>query len=471
MSVINRQGPEIVDENIEDVEFESQQLLKDIEKEFETLKMQDDHFEQDELIDDFSPEGEEEIEVKKSEWIWNLVAVIVFALIGVGAERAYTILSNKQVDLPEHLESLQEEEENLFADDSSNSEKAFHLRKALNAQNDYDREAVADLMDQELEELHEANENSYVDTTVVDSDPKEESRVEVVIGDKEPSKQESNFASISDVDEQKLKPKKKIAMKQQLPAKKQVEKKKLAVVKPKKKVKKLKKLASKKVRSKKLATKKAKKKTVVKPKFVRYMVIKEGSKLRRGPKKSYESVKRVSVGTTFLAETFDKQWVKVDFGQYIERARLYNLDNQAKKYEAAWINTKKLNVRARTTVKSKVLSTLVKADKISVTKVSDKWSAVKGGGFIYNKYLSSERVYPFDLPAVMKVDVNRANIRETPSTSASVVGQYYKGKPLKVHSIKNGWAKVGKFQFISVDLLKVMNAKGMVAKRSTKKKR
>ena len=149
MSVINRQGPEIVDENIEDVEFESQQLLKDIEKEFETLKMQDDHFEQDELIDDFSPEGEEEIEVKKSEWIWNLVAVIVFALIGVGAERAYTILSNKQVDLPEHLESLQEEEENLFADDSSNSEKAFHLRKALNAQNDYDREAVADLMDQE----------------------------------------------------------------------------------------------------------------------------------------------------------------------------------------------------------------------------------------------------------------------------------------------------------------------------------
>ena len=70
----------------------------------------------------------------------------------------------------------------------------------------------------------------------------------------------------------------------------------------------------------------------------------------------------------------------------------------------------------------------------------------------------------------MKVDVNRANIRETPSTSASVVGQYYKGKPLKVHSIKNGWAKVGKFQFISVDLLKVMNAKGMVAKRSTKKK-
>ena len=45
-----------------------------------------------------------------------------------------------------------------------------------------------------------------------------------------------------------------------------------------------------------------------------------------------------------------------------------------------------------------------------------------------------------------------ANIREMPSTSSEVVGQYFKGKPLKVHSITDGWAKVGKYQYISVSL-------------------
>ena len=214
-------------------------------------------------------------------------------------------------------------------------------------------------------------------------------------------------------------------------------------------------------------------KKVVKPKFMRYMVVQDKSELRRGPKASYESVKSVPTGTTFLAETYNKLWVKVDFGQYIEKSRLYNLDAvNTKSFKTVWINTKKLNVRARATTRSKVLSTLVKADEVKALKVSDRWSAIEGGGFVYSKYLSAEKVYPFDLPVVMTVDVNRANIRENASTKAQVVGQYFKGKPLKVHAIKDGWAKVGKYQFISVDLLKVLEAKNMnIAKRKTRKRK
>ena len=114
----------------------------------------------------------------------------------------------------------------------------------------------------------------------------------------------------------------------------------------------------------------------------------------------------------------------------------------------------------------------MKADEVKALKVSDRWSAIEGGGFVYSKYLSAEKVYPFDLPVVMTVDVNRANIRENASTKAQVVGQYFKGKPLKVHAIKDGWAKVGKYQFISVDLLKVLEAKNMnIAKRKTRKRK
>ena len=42
---------------------------------------------------------------------------------------------------------------------------------------------------------------------------------------------------------------------------------------------------------------------------------------------------KVPTGTTFLAETYDKLWVKVDFGQYIEKSRLYNLDSQYEKFQ------------------------------------------------------------------------------------------------------------------------------------------
>ena len=120
----------------------------------------------------------------------------------------------------------------------------------------------------------------------------------------------------------------------------------------------------------------------------------------------------------------------------------------------------------------KVLKNLFKADKVKTLKISKKWSALADGGFVYNKYLSRKQVYPFDLPAVMSVSVNRANIREKPSTSAKAVGQYFKGKPLKVHSIDDGWAKVGKYQYISVELLKLVEMKQMnIARKKRRSKK
>ena len=79
---------------------------------------------------------------------------------------------------------------------------------------------------------------------------------------------------------------------------------------------------------------------------MRYMVVQDKSKLRRGPKASL-SVKSVPTGTTFLAETYNKLWVKVDFGQYIEKSRLYNLDAvNTKSFKTVWINTKKTKCKS-----------------------------------------------------------------------------------------------------------------------------
>ena len=75
MSVNNNNGPEIGDNDLESVEFESQQLLRDIEKEFETLKEQEAAFTNAEDAE------KEEVSSKKSEWMWNLAAIVVFALV------------------------------------------------------------------------------------------------------------------------------------------------------------------------------------------------------------------------------------------------------------------------------------------------------------------------------------------------------------------------------------------------------
>ena len=464
MSVNNDNGPEIGTDDLDSVGFESQQLLKDIEREFETLKEQEAAFTSaDDSVNEKSSQ-------RKSEWMWNVLGVIVFALIGVLGEKAYRVLSTKKVEIPEHLESLQEEEDR-FAEDSSETEKAMYLRNALEAKNVDSNDEVNRMMDEELESYPDVDAEN-----VVHIDTKEKVSEQQVTKPVTPTKAlEADDSFAKEASSPRVDKKvrvvnlandtKPVSMKQE-------------ATKPKlvKKTKSIKKAKSVVARVSKVKTKKTRKLVVkpkkeAKPKFMRYMVVQEGSVLRRGPKSSYESVKKVPTGTTFLAEGYDKLWVKVDFGQYIEKSRLYNLDStNTKSFKTVWINTKKLNVRARATTQSKVLSTLVKADEVKALKVSEKWSAIKGGGFVYSKYLSKEKVYPFDLPVVMSVDVRRANIREMPSTSSEVVGQYFKGKPLKVHSITDGWAKVGKYQYISVSLLKVMEAGKMnIAKRKVRK--
>ena len=91
MSVNNNNGPEIGDNDLESVEFESQQLLRDIEKEFETLKEQEAAFTNAEDTE------KEKLAQRKSEWMWNLAAIVVFALIGVLGEKAYRVFQLKKL--------------------------------------------------------------------------------------------------------------------------------------------------------------------------------------------------------------------------------------------------------------------------------------------------------------------------------------------------------------------------------------
>ena len=334
MSVNNDNGPEIGTDDLDSVGFESQQLLKDIEREFETLKEQEAAFTSaDDSVNEKSSQ-------RKSEWMWNVLGVIVFALIGVLGEKAYRVLSTKKVEIPEHLESLQEEEDR-FAEDSSETEKAMYLRNALEAKNVDSNDEVNRMMDEELESYPDVDAEN-----VVHIDTKEKVSEQQVTKPVTPTKAlEADDSFAKEASSPRVDKKvrvvnlandtKPVSMKQE-------------ATKPKlvKKTKSIKKAKSVVARVSKVKTKKTRKLVVkpkkeAKPKFMRYMVVQEGSVLRRGPKSSYESVKKVPTGTTFLAEGYDKLWVKVDFGQYIEKSRLYNLDStNTKSFKTVWINTK-----------------------------------------------------------------------------------------------------------------------------------
>ena len=89
MSVNNDNGPEIGTDDLDSVGFESQQLLKDIEREFETLKEQEAAFTS-------ADDSRKREKFAKKVRGCGMCLEIVFALIGVLGEKAYRVLSTKR---------------------------------------------------------------------------------------------------------------------------------------------------------------------------------------------------------------------------------------------------------------------------------------------------------------------------------------------------------------------------------------
>ncbi|MCD7035842.1 SH3 domain-containing protein [Metabacillus sp. GX 13764] len=98
-----------------------------------------------------------------------------------------------------------------------------------------------------------------------------------------------------------------------------------------------------------------------------------------------------------------------------------------------------LNIRAAASVKSKVVGSLNKEEKVEIIRIySNGWTSVHWKG--KTAYISSKYLLPVVGYAVTKTNLN---LRTGPSTSNKVLLVIPKGKKVTVHEWKNGWGLVG----------------------------
>jgi uncharacterized protein YgiM (DUF1202 family) len=101
--------------------------------------------------------------------------------------------------------------------------------------------------------------------------------------------------------------------------------------------------------------------------------------------------------------------------------------------------TTALNLRAKASTSSKIITTLKKGAKVTVTGSSGAWRSVTAGtkkGWVHSKYLKA-------VPAkVVKTTTTSLNLRASASTKAKIVTVLKKGTKVTVTASSGKWRKV-----------------------------
>lgn len=111
-----------------------------------------------------------------------------------------------------------------------------------------------------------------------------------------------------------------------------------------------------------------------------------------------------------------------------------------------------LNIRAIPKTSGRILGKLTLGQSVVVVEIQDEWAKLDSGGWVSLALLSptqpSERLYVV-LP-------NTLNIRQSPESSAPVVGALYKGQKVQVEMTQDEWAKINSGGWVSLRLIKAL---------------
>ncbi|MGM9988006.1 MAG: SH3 domain-containing protein [Bacillaceae bacterium] len=125
-----------------------------------------------------------------------------------------------------------------------------------------------------------------------------------------------------------------------------------------------------------------------------------------------------------------------------------------------------LNVRSQGSISASIIGKLKHGSKVKVLSERSNWSQIQYNGetaFVHSDYLSdgvSNSSIPDSGDTVQKiVDVGEGmnlNFRQSPSTSAAILGKIKHGTKINVHSSSNGWSVVtynGKKGYVATQYL------------------
>ncbi|HET9237808.1 MAG TPA: hypothetical protein VFO10_11185 [Oligoflexus sp.] len=171
--------------------------------------------------------------------------------------------------------------------------------------------------------------------------------------------------------------------------------------------------------------------------------------LRKGPGGSFEIVDSLPPG--FALEgvlTTDKQWLRVKPGAFVSADALQFQDPAAAGYQNFWVGPNIANIREFPLITARILRKAEPGLELKLQAFNQDWAQVAGGGFVFRKLVTQEAPKLIQLPAVMRVSVEKAEIRGGPGQQYPVLGLYFRNHKVEVQEMQGAWLRVGPDQFI-----------------------
>jgi len=141
-------------------------------------------------------------------------------------------------------------------------------------------------------------------------------------------------------------------------------------------------------------------------------------------------------------------------------------------FGAATVSANTLNVRSSPSTDSKIVTTLSENDIVVILEKTNKeWYYINyhgSVGYVNVPYLT-DILEKENFNAVAKVTGDSVNMRETPATSAKVLGTYSGGTEMTVIGINCGWYKVkydGKTGYMRSDFMEIISGYQSAVSRS-----
>jgi N-acetylmuramoyl-L-alanine amidase len=175
--------------------------------------------------------------------------------------------------------------------------------------------------------------------------------------------------------------------------------------------------------------------------------------VRQGPSTSSPSLGQINSDERFTYISQSGDWTKINYNNTeawvaswlitITTSTDVTHESETKiDSEAAVIEVDILNVRKDPTTKSNIVGRLKKGMTVSVIDVSDGWYKVQFDnqtGWIASNYVKTTSQNSL---GTQTVTANILNIRQSPSTSASIVGKLKEGDTVSVFVEQKGWKKI-----------------------------
>ncbi len=190
--------------------------------------------------------------------------------------------------------------------------------------------------------------------------------------------------------------------------------------------------------------------------FVKAITIR-AVELRKGPGTHFEIIDSMPPG--FALEgvmTTDRQWLRIKTGGFIAAEALQLQDSSlGQSYQSFWVGPHIANVREFPLTTARILRKAEAGVELKLQNFNGEWARVAEGGFIFRKLVTDQSPKTLQLPALMRVTVEKAEIHSGPGKQFPVLGLYFKNHRVEVQDLQDGWLRIGPDQFIRAQEMEI----------------